>query len=131
MVDKLYNILIHSVKDLRKFMAAASMSKEEIEEFLSIPRIARTASIKDGKPHIFQYWFYYDGTNIIVPSAKDTKKTMNLQNNPNVSIVIDVVEGKSGDLSFFNGKAVIVESIVEIRDENIIIHLQGRHMKDM
>jgi hypothetical protein len=27
------------------------------------------------------------------------------------------VEGKSGDLSFFNGKAVIVEGIVEIRDE--------------
>jgi general stress protein 26 len=62
-------------------------------------------------------WFYYDGTNIIVPTAKDTKKTKNLQNNPNVSIVIDVVEGKPGDLSFFNGKAVIIEGIVEIRDE--------------
>jgi Pyridoxamine 5'-phosphate oxidase len=75
------------------------------------------ASIKDGKPHIVPVWFYYDGTNIIVPSAKDTKKTKNLQNNPNVSIVIDVVEGKSGDLSFFNGKAMIVEGVVEIRDE--------------
>lgn len=106
-----------SVKDLRKFMAAASMSKKEIDEFLSIPRIARMASIKDGKPHIVPVWFYYDGTNIIVPTAKDTKKTKNLQNNPNVSIVIDVVEGKSGDISFLDGKAVIVEGIVEIRDE--------------
>jgi uncharacterized pyridoxamine 5'-phosphate oxidase family protein len=106
-----------SVKDLRKFMAAASMSKKEIDEFLSIPRIARMASIKDGKPHIVPVWFYYDGTNIIVPTAKDTKKTKNLQNNPNVSIVIDVVEGKSGDISFLDGKAVIVECIVEIRDE--------------
>lgn len=105
-----------SVKDLRKFMAAASMSKKEIDEFLSIPRIARMASIKDGKPHIVPVWFYYDGTNIIVPTAKDTKKTKNLQNNPNVSIVIDVVEGKSGDISFLDGKAVI-EGIVEIRDE--------------
>jgi uncharacterized pyridoxamine 5'-phosphate oxidase family protein len=103
-----------SVKDLRKFLAAASMSKKEIDEFLSIPRIARMASIKDGKPHIVPVWFYYDGTNIIVPTAKDTKKTKNLQNNPNVSIVIDVVEGKSGDISFLDGKAVIVE---EIRDE--------------
>ena len=34
-----------SVKELRKFMAAASMSKKEIDEFLSIPRIARMASI--------------------------------------------------------------------------------------
>ena len=106
-----------SVKDLRKFMAAASMSKKEIDEFLSIPGIARMASIKDGKPHIVPVWFYYDGTNIIVPTAKDTKKTKNLQNNPNVSIVIDVVEGKSGDISFLDGKAVIVEGIVEIRDE--------------
>ena len=106
-----------SVKELRKFMAAASMSKKEIDEFLSIPRIARMASIKDGKPHIVPVWFNYDGTNIIVPTAKDTKKTKNLQNNPNVSIVIDVVEGKSGDISFLDGKAVIVEGIVEIRDE--------------
>jgi general stress protein 26 len=98
-------------------MAAASISKKEIEEFLSIPRIARMASIKDGKPHIVPVWFYYDGTNIIVPTPKDTKKAKNLQNNPNVSIVIDVVEGKSGDISFLNGKAVIVEGIVEIRDE--------------
>ncbi|MFL6318003.1 MAG: pyridoxamine 5'-phosphate oxidase family protein [Nitrososphaeraceae archaeon] len=106
-----------SAKDLRKFMTAAAMSKGEIDEFLSVPRIARMASIMDGKPHIVPVWFYYDGTNIIVPTAKDTRKAKNLQNNPNVSIVIDVVEGKPGDLSFFNGKAVIIEGIVEIRDE--------------
>jgi hypothetical protein len=41
------------------------------------------------------------------------------------------VEGKSGDLSFFNGKAVIVEGIVEIRDEIDNNSLQERHMKDM
>jgi nitroimidazol reductase NimA-like FMN-containing flavoprotein (pyridoxamine 5'-phosphate oxidase superfamily) len=68
-------------------MAAASMSKKEIEEFLSVPRIARMASIKDGKPHIVPVWFYYDGTNIIVSTAKNTRKTKNLQNNPNVYIV--------------------------------------------
>lgn len=106
-----------SVKDLRKFMVAAAMSKKEIEEFLSIPRIARMATINDGKPHIVPVWFYYDGTNVIVPTAKETKKTKNLQNDPNVSIVIDVVEGQPGDLSFFNGKAVIIEGIAKIRDE--------------
>ena len=81
-----------------------------------VPRIARMASIMDGKPHIVPVWFYYNGINIIVPTAKDTRKAKNLQNNPNISIVIDIVEGKPGDLSFFNGKAVI-EGIVEIRDE--------------
>ena len=61
---------IHSIfmsdKDLRKFMTAAAMSKGEIDEFLSVPRIARMASIMDGKPHIVPVWFYYDGANIIV-----------------------------------------------------------------
>jgi len=63
-----------SAKDLRKFMTAAAMSNEEIDEFLSVPRIARMASITDGKPHVVPVWFYYDGKNIIVPTAKDTKK---------------------------------------------------------
>jgi len=46
-----------SAKDLRKFMIAAAMSKGEIDEFLSVPRIARMASIMDGKLHMCQYGF--------------------------------------------------------------------------
>ena len=93
-----------SAKDLCKFMTAAAMSKGEIDEFLSVPRIARMASIMDGKPHIVPVWFYYDGTNIIVPTAKDTRKAKNLQNNPNVSIVIDIVEGKPEIFHFLTVK---------------------------
>jgi hypothetical protein len=40
-----------SAKDLKKFTAAAAMSKKEIEEFLSTPKVARIATIHDGKPH--------------------------------------------------------------------------------
>ena len=36
-----------SVKDMRKFMTATAMSKEEIDEFSSTPRIARMATIKE------------------------------------------------------------------------------------
>jgi hypothetical protein len=32
-----------SVKDMQKFISAASMSEKEIQEFLSIPRLARMA----------------------------------------------------------------------------------------
>jgi nitroimidazol reductase NimA-like FMN-containing flavoprotein (pyridoxamine 5'-phosphate oxidase superfamily) len=115
-----------SVKDMRKFMTAAAMSKKEIDEFLSTPRIARMATIKDddaaGKPqsHIVPVWYYYDGKDIFVSTPKETRKAKNLQNSPNVSIIIDdVVEGKPEDLSYVtNEKAVIIEGkVVEMRDD--------------
>ena len=115
-----------SVKDMRKFMTAAAMSKKEIDKFLSTPRIARMATIKDddyaGKPqpHIVAVWYYYDGKDIFVSTPKGTRKAKNLQNSPNVSIIIDdVEEGKPEDLSYLtNQKGVIIEGkILEMRDD--------------
>ena len=93
------------------------MSKEEIESFLSVPRIARMATVSKGKPHVVPVWYYYDGTNIILTAPKDTKKVVNLKENPNVSISIDIIEGQPGNISFLNGKAVIIEGVVEIKDD--------------
>ena len=107
-----------SVKDMQKFMSAASMTEKEIQEFLSIPRLARMATIQNGKPHIVPVWYFYDGTNIIVSTPKGTKKTKNLQSNPNVSIIIDVVDGRIEDLSYATKvKAVIIEGIAELQDD--------------
>ena len=107
-----------SVKDMQKFMSAASMSEKEIQEFLSIPRLARMATIQNGKPHLVPVWYFYDGTNIIVSTPKGTKKTKNLQSNPNVSIIIDIVDGRAEDLSYANKvKAVIIEGTAELQDD--------------
>jgi nitroimidazol reductase NimA-like FMN-containing flavoprotein (pyridoxamine 5'-phosphate oxidase superfamily) len=107
-----------SVKDMQKFMSVASMSEKEIQEFLSIPRIARLATIQNGKPHLVPVWYFYDGTNIIVSSPKGTKKTKNLQSNPNVSIIIDIVDGRVEDLSYATkAKAVIIEGTAELQDD--------------
>ena len=106
-----------SAKDLKKVTAAAAMSKKEIEEFLSAPKVARIATIQDGKPHVVPVWYYYDGTNILVSTTKGARKAKNLQTNPNVSITIDDVEGKLEDISFLNAKAVIVEGIGELKDD--------------
>ena len=76
------------------------------------------ATIQNGKPHLVPVWYFYDGTNIIVSTPKGTEKTKNLQRNPNVSIIIDIVDGRVGDLSYGNKvKAVIIESIAEVRDD--------------
>jgi len=107
-----------SVKDMQNFMSAASMSEKEIQEFLSIPRLARMATIQNGRPHLVPVWYFYDGTNIIVSSPKGTKKTKNLQRNPNVSIIVDIVDGRVQDLSFATkAKAVIIEGIAELHDD--------------
>jgi nitroimidazol reductase NimA-like FMN-containing flavoprotein (pyridoxamine 5'-phosphate oxidase superfamily) len=107
-----------SVKDMQKFMSAASMSEKEIQEFLSIPRLARMATIQNGKPHLVPVWYFYDGTNIIVSTPKGTKKTKNLHSNPNVSIIVDIVDGRAEDLSYATKvKAVIIEGIAELQDD--------------
>lgn len=112
-------------------MCAASMSKNEIQEFLSIPRLARMATLQNGKPHLVPVWFFYDGTNIIVSTPKGTKKTKNLQSNPNVSIIIDTVDGRVEDLSYATkAKAVIIEGIAELHDDTDS-SLQEKHMKGM
>jgi len=107
-----------SVKDMQKFMSAASMSEKEIKEFLSIPRLARMATIQNGKPHLVPVWYFYDGTNITVSTPKGTKKTKNLQSNPNVSIIVDIVDGRAEDLSYATkAKAVIIEGKAELQDD--------------
>jgi nitroimidazol reductase NimA-like FMN-containing flavoprotein (pyridoxamine 5'-phosphate oxidase superfamily) len=106
-----------SNKDLKRWMASMAMSKEEIEKFLSVPRIARMATINNGKPHVVPVWYYYDGTSINVTVTKDTRKAKNLKKNPNASIAIDVIEGEPEDISFLNGKAVIIEGVAEMRDD--------------
>jgi nitroimidazol reductase NimA-like FMN-containing flavoprotein (pyridoxamine 5'-phosphate oxidase superfamily) len=98
-------------------MSSMAMSKEEIESFLSVPRVARMATINNGKPHVVPVWYFYDGTNFVLTVTKDTKKVKNLKENPNVSIAIDVIEGEPGNSSFLNGKAVIIEGEAEIKDD--------------
>ena len=107
-----------SVKDMKRLMSAAAMSEKEIQDFLSSPRIARLATIQNGKPHIVPVWYFYDGKNIIISTPKGTKKVKNLQSNPNVSIIIDIVDGKSEDISYATkAKAVIIEGVAELRED--------------
>ena len=107
-----------SSNDPREIMAATVMSKEEIETFLSTPRMARmTTTTSNGKPHLVPVWYYYDGTNIMVTATKGTKRTLNVKHNPHASIALDIVEGEPEDISYLDAKAVIIEGEVEIRDD--------------
>ena len=110
--------VVHVCEGYAKIHVGSIHVGERIQEFLSIPRLARMATVENGKPHLVPVWYFYDEANIIVSTPKGTKKTKNLQSNPNVSIIIDVVDGRVGDLSnAANAKAVIIEGIAELRDD--------------
>jgi nitroimidazol reductase NimA-like FMN-containing flavoprotein (pyridoxamine 5'-phosphate oxidase superfamily) len=61
------------------------MSKEEIDAFLSVSRMARMATVSNRKPHLVSVWYYYDGTNTLVTATKGTKRIKNVKDNPYVS----------------------------------------------
>jgi hypothetical protein len=50
-----------------------AMSREEIDEFLSGRWVARLATIgRDGYPHAFPFWYYWDGENIYTDADPQT-----------------------------------------------------------
>jgi nitroimidazol reductase NimA-like FMN-containing flavoprotein (pyridoxamine 5'-phosphate oxidase superfamily) len=69
-----------SKEGMQNMMSAVALSKEEIESFLSLPRIARLSTVRDdGRPHVVPVWYYYDGVNILVPTMKGSRKAKNIK----------------------------------------------------
>jgi PPOX class probable F420-dependent enzyme len=83
-----------------------------IDEFLQAPLIARMATADhDGHPHVVPVWYAWDGKSIWISSFTNTRKITELQQNPFVSVSIDVSE-KNGATT-----AVVLEGKVELIKE--------------
>ena len=68
-----------------------AMSREEIDEFLSGRWVARLATIgRDGYPHVFPFWYYWDGENIYLTPTRKRASYRDLQANPRCSVLIDM-----------------------------------------
>jgi len=103
-----------------------SMSKEEIEEYLSEPLIVRLATIgKDGYPTVHPMWFIYEGGEIIIGTMTGTVKTKNIENNQKVGVVIDTA-GETGTKGvIFRGKAELVEDETREITKKILLRYIG------
>jgi nitroimidazol reductase NimA-like FMN-containing flavoprotein (pyridoxamine 5'-phosphate oxidase superfamily) len=80
-----------------------------MNQVLSQPLIARLATADlNNQPHVVPVWFGWDGEYLWISSFSNTRKVKDLQQNPKVSVAIDV----SGD----DGKtqAVIMEGQAEL-----------------
>ncbi len=80
-----------------------------MNQVLSQPLIARLATAdQNNQPHVVPVWFGWDGELLWISSLSNTRKVRDLQQNPKVSVAIDV-SGKDGKT-----QAVIMEGNVEL-----------------
>jgi general stress protein 26 len=71
------------------------MLDAQTREFLQKPLIARMTTIGlDGYPHSVPVWFMLDGEDIVIISARDTRKVSHILDNPKGAVVIG---GEPGD----------------------------------
>jgi len=88
-----------------------SMTRQEMEEFLSEAHIARIATVKkDGSPHVAPVWFLWEGGQLVIVTYTDSLKVKNLKRDNRVAVVIDISDP---------GKGVIVEGEVTVSTDGI------------
>ena len=102
----------------------------DVEEFIERARVARLATIdSEFKPHLVPVVFVFDGNHFFIPidekrkTAKPVKlkRIRNIQNNPNVALLIDEYSEEWTKLAFvmIQGKASIAnktEGNIQMRE---------------
>lgn len=70
------------------------MDKKEIKKFLSLPHIAKLATVNpDGSPQISPVWFQHERVAIMIATYKEAVKVRNIKRNPNITVLIDSSNG--------------------------------------
>jgi nitroimidazol reductase NimA-like FMN-containing flavoprotein (pyridoxamine 5'-phosphate oxidase superfamily) len=90
--------------------------KKFIDEFLDKPLTARVATADgSGHPHVVPVWYAWDGKTVWISSFTNTRKVTELENNPYISIAIDVDErGGAAKAVVLEGKAELVKEPREL-----------------
>ncbi len=88
------------------------MSNREVRNYLSLPHIAKLATINlDGSPQMSPVWFYFEANHIFIATYKESTKVRNIRRNPLVSVLVD---SSGGGLKLkgvlMQGKAELVEA---------------------
>jgi PPOX class probable F420-dependent enzyme len=76
-------------------MDAAAPGRDALSrELLAAALIANLATLNpDGTVHLVAMWFRWDGTAILIPTHRTTRKAMNLARNPSATVMIDDSRG--------------------------------------
>jgi general stress protein 26 len=73
---------------------AVAISREEINQVLTQPLIARIATTgKDMQPHVVPVWFWWDGESMYIETGINYCKARNLRENPKCAVIVDETKG--------------------------------------
>ncbi len=95
------------------------ISKEEINQILAQPLIARIATVgKDMQPHVLPVWFHWDGESMFIETGFNFRKANNLRENPKCAVVVDNTQGGLRFWGIFmrGGVELISEPVDWVRD---------------
>jgi len=102
-----------------------TMTKEEVEEFLSGNLIARISTIgKDGYPMVYPMWFLYEDGLIVFTTPKYAVKLRNLRRNPRAAVAIDIAGDETKGV-VFRGTAELVEEGARETAKRILLKYLG------
>ncbi|HET8846250.1 MAG TPA: TIGR03667 family PPOX class F420-dependent oxidoreductase [Ktedonobacteraceae bacterium] len=82
----------------------------------------------DGRPHAVAVWFLWDGETILIFSKPNQQKLRNLQNNPNVLLLIDDTHQGSDPISVEGTATLLKPSEVDITLD-AYVKKYGEHIK--
>jgi hypothetical protein len=66
-----------------------AMTPQEIDEFLTVQRIARVATTNGDGPHVTPLWFIWDGGALWLYSITKSRRWADLRHDPRVAVLVD------------------------------------------
>ena len=101
-----------------------------VVDFLAQPLLARlaTADPLSGQPHVVPVWYEWDGEYLYISAFKSTRKIRELERNPRISVVVDVMDDANHNRAvLFEGSAEILAdpSVVAARSTSLYARYLG------
>ena len=69
--------------------ARIAMTPDELNEYLTVERTCRVATISHDGPHIAPLWFVWDGSSMWLTSIVKSQRWTDLMRDPRIAIVVD------------------------------------------
>ena len=103
----------------------ATLTQEEIDEFLGVPHVAQLATIRpDGRPHLAPVWYIREGTQVKVMTFESSVKVRNIELNPKVALSV-ATDGHPYRYVILEGDAIVTKENLEQEVERLCVHYEG------
>ncbi|AXF56414.1 pyridoxamine 5'-phosphate oxidase family protein [Salicibibacter kimchii] len=76
---------------------SSEVLKERIADVLKLNRIGVLSTIKDNRPYARYMTFHHEGFTLFTPTAEDTHKVEDIEDNPYVHILLGYEESERGE----------------------------------